>query len=86
MQTTEGTRTADRELVATVETEDQCAKRLLASPYLQALRESAERRCIEAGRQAADLWYANYKASGQLRRDEDWRALVAQVQFGTGLQ
>lgn len=33
----------------------------------------------EQRRIAADVWYANHKASGQLQRDQDHRALVEQV-------
>lgn len=36
----------------------------------------------EQRRIAADLAHSKYKASGALRRDEDWRAVVAQVRFG----
>ena len=34
---------------------------------------------------AADMAYQRLKDSGQLRRDEDRRALVAQVKFGDAL-
>lgn len=46
---------------------------------------AANRVSMEEQRIAADLAYSRRKASGQLRRDDDFRALVAQVQFEDAL-
>lgn len=68
-------------LQAMVESEAQRTQRLLSTPYVLSLKNAAERRCSEADRIRADLSFSAYKAK-HMRRDEDHRALVAQVQFG----
>lgn len=46
---------------------------------------SENKRLQEDAAIAADLAYQRLKDTGQLRRDEDHRALVAQVNFGDAL-
>lgn len=74
----------DLELVPT-EQDEFTAKLARAGFSVPVSARSENKRLQEDAAIAADLAYQRLKDTGQLRRDEDHRALVAQVQFGDAL-